>query len=64
MAQSKLDTRNWIRDAEYFGNERLTQVVMSDGTIGYYYVPYIPWNIVDRTDIWADDGGAIYERES
>ena len=57
------DTRNWIRDAEYFGNEFIRAVPMKDGSIGFIYTPYIPWNIVDRTDVWADDGGAIYERE-
>jgi hypothetical protein len=25
--------------------------------VGYFYAPYLPWNIIDRTDIWEDDGG-------
>lgn len=62
MPHSKWDTRNWIRDAEHFGNEFPTWFKTPDGEWAGYYVPYIPWNIVDRTDIWADDGGAIYER--
>jgi hypothetical protein len=26
---------------------------------GFFYCPYFPWSIIDRTDIWEDDGGSV-----
>jgi len=25
---------------------------------GFFYCPYLPWGILDRTDIWENEGGA------